>query len=247
MTAWLLLLLAPQDEVPRDRRDDYRPPGYIYAKPPNPWGASGWELGDFRIRPVGVFVHGLVAGGDDLRMDVPVAFASRSDGVNPPLNVRYDYDKQSFDVSGAGISLDLDGLRFGFDWFTGDFEAEGVLTVDDGVNPLRTTRTGVEGEAVGFRFSASWPGIRHRSEFMEASIGPAVGVGWLHEEIDGVSGSPLAINDETDQLLVTYGARVSLRAFWGRASAALEGELHWIAGDSEGVGGVVTLGLGWAF
>ncbi len=244
--ALLALLSVPQAE-PQDRGDDYRAPGYVYAQLPNPWGRSGWEFGAFKIRPVGGFVQAGLFGGSDLDLDVPLAINISSDGVNPPLRTQFEYDRMSFLAAGIGGSADLDGLRLSLFLFSGDFEAEGSLTVDDSTGPLQRSAQDVEGDMHGLRVGAFWPAIRYRSQMVEGSLGPALGVGWIHTEIDDVPGSPLTLKDVTDQLIVTLGPRFSLRGLWGRVSASLEAEYAVVSGDARGAVYEATLGLGLAF
>lgn len=246
VAAALLALLFPQAE-PQDRGDDYRAPGYVYAQLPNPWGRSGWEVGGFAVRPVGFFLQAGVFGGSDLDLHVPLAINISSDGVNPPLRTQFEYDRMSFLAAGVGGSADLDGLRLSLFLFSGDFEADGSLTVDDSVGPVQRSRQDVEGDMNGFRVSGFWPAIRYRSQVFEGSLGPALGVGWIHTEIDNVPGSPLTLEDVTDQVIVTLGPKLSLRGLWGRVSASLEAEYSVVTGDARGAVFEATLGLGLAF
>jgi hypothetical protein len=243
--AGVLALLAAQEVAPGRPQEDYRPPGYLYADLPNPWGRSGWNVLEFPFQPRGIFVQAGVFGADDLDVDVPRAIEIRSDGVGPPLQVAFEYERMSLEGAGAGLTVDLDGIRFSLLTLFGDFEARGTLRVNDSMGPETQSRQTLEGDYHGFRLIAYWPAfLRYRTVGFEGSLGPSVGVAWAHTKVERIPGSPLPYGDVTDQLHVSAGLRLSFRATWGRLALGIEGEYAAIGGDAVGAGFEASVGFG---
>jgi hypothetical protein len=216
-----------------------------------PGDPPAWDQGfEFAVNaPVwrGFSLFGGIFSGSGIDMDAPVAINARSNIVDPPLQVKFRYEEQDFDSSGLGVTMDFDLVRLSAFFFSGEFDAEGVLSVNDGVSPTSSSPVEVNGDFQGFKIGLTWLAIRYRGSGVEAALGPDLAVGWMQHEIDSVPGSPLPLEDTVDELSGSFGPRISFRVFIGSMGISLEAAVPYLFGRSEGFAQEGTVGIGFRF
>lgn len=222
------------------------PPAPAPAPELPPWGKEGFGLTTNSPVWRGAFFSIGVFSGSDLEMNAPLAVETRSDGVNPVQRVEFEYDEMEFEAVSLSVAFDFDVFRLSASFFTGDFEATGELRFTDGLNPAASTSTELDGDFFGVRVGGYWPALRYRGGVFEASIGPELSVGWFHSEAD-VTGSPLPYDDTLDQLIGTFGPRLSVRVFIGRFALSAEATGSLLFGHSRGFVEELTFGIGYKF
>ncbi len=188
-------------------------------------------------------------GGTGLRMDVSDPTEIRNDGITPEFRASLELDEKDVDALSAGFVVDFELFRLSLDFFYGDWEGEGDLTVSDGINPTTVTRVEVEGETWGLHVGLLWPALHGRLGGLEGFLGPQLSVGWQHETIDRIPQAPLPVHDdEINELVGRAGLRLGLRMHLGeQAWFSLEAEGGLQGGSSKGFVHDVTAGFGIAF
>lgn len=211
--------------------------------PEGPWGAE--EFGFTWRNPVwrGLIVTAGPYGGASLNSSLPKGLGVFSDGVNPPVFESLEWKDQSFRTTSVTLAADLDMIRLSVSLFRGDFDADAVLTWDNGVtqasNPVE-----IEGAAYGFRVGVYWPTLRYRSELLEVSVGPIATVGWLHEETHDIPGATLFSSDAVDVLTGSLGPMGSLRLMVSNVEFELNAECSFMTGSVRGWTKALTVGIG---
>lgn len=222
----------------RHRVQEKEPP-----PPEGPWGAE--EFGFTWRNPVwrGLIVTAGPYGGASLNSSLPKGLGVFSDGVNPPVFESLEWKDQSFRTTSVTLAADLDMIRLSVSLFKGDFDADAVLTWDNGVtqasNPVE-----IEGTAYGFRVGGYWPTLRYRGELLEVSVGPIATVGWLHEETHEIPGATLFSSDAVDVLTGSLGPKGSLRLMVGNVAFELNAECSYMTGSVRGWTKEFTAGIG---
>jgi hypothetical protein len=219
-------------------------------EPPPPEGAWGpEEFGLTWNAPVwrGVIVSAGSYAGGSIGLSAPRGLAAQSDGINPPIFEHLDYHGESFRTLSGGLTADLDVARLSATWFDGSFDARATLTYDDGVQPPQSRDVDLHGNAYGFRIGAYWPALRYRDALLEASVGPAVTVGWMHQEVSHIPGAALLTRDTMDMLTGSFGPKASLRAFVGNFALEVNAEYSFLAGAARGWTKEFTAGIGFKF
>src|SRR5258706_8117305 len=184
--AWAKTPPPPDTKPARERHRvaEHQPP-----PPEGPWGPD--EAGLTWHNPVWRGVFGSVGtyDGNSIGFDVPRGVEARSDGISPPYFEKLDYHSGSFRTISGGLTADVDMLRFSLVWYDGTFDAKAVLFKDDGFQPPQPTDVDLHGKVHGFRVGTYWPALRYRETLtdlgpaafgIEAALGPAVSVGWMH-------------------------------------------------------------------
>jgi hypothetical protein len=234
---------APPDTKPareRHRIQEKEPP-----PPEGPWGPE--EVGLTWHNPVWRGLVGTVGSysGASLGMNVPEALAASSDGVNPPVFESLHYHEERFRTISGGLSADLDMFRLSLIWFQGTFDARATFTRDNGVQQ-QNQEIDVHGNAHGFRVGGYWPAFRYRDTLLEASVGPAVSVGWLHQETDSIPGAVLG-RDTIDVLTGSIGPKASLRILWNRLEIEVNADYSFLTGSVRGWTKEFSAGVGYKF
>ena len=194
----------------------------------------------------GVTLRGsLLSGEADL--DVPDGLDTESRGFSPPLVVRLQYDEKEISAFGAGVKLDFNTFQLSFDYYEGDWDGEGVLRVEDGVDPAVVTPVSLDGDFTGLKFAVYWPGARYRGRDFEMTLGIEGGAGWHHQELDPVPQSPLPLDDEVDELVGTIGPRLAVRVYAGQMEFSAEAAVLYLFGSSRGLSDEISLGIGIRF
>jgi hypothetical protein len=233
----------PPDTKPareRHRIQEKEPP-----PPEGPWGSE--DFGFIWRNPVfrGVFADYQSFSGNDITMNVPHGVQGVSDGVGASLIQELKWKDESFRTIGGRLLVDLDMIRLSTSYFTGSFDAHSIFTVEDTINGTSSSDALIHGKAYGFHVDAYWPMLRYRDLSLDASIGPAVGVGWLHEELTSINLTPpIPLQDSKDILTGTLGAQVSLRYYFDRYSLEGDAEYAFMTGGARGWTRAFTLGFG---
>ena len=235
----------PPDTKPareRHRLLDKEPP-----PPSGPWGPE--EFGFTWHNPVwrGAFLHAGSYAASRLRMDVPRGTAARSDGVNPPVVERLEYDEESFRSVTIGATADLDILRFSLSWYDGTFNARASLSLEDGFQPPQSRDVDLHGDVHGFRVGIHWPTFRYRDTLVEGSLGLIATTGWMHQEVQTIPGATLLRRDTVDLLTGSFGPKLSLRALIGKFALEADAEYSFLTGGARGWVRELTLGVGYKF
>jgi hypothetical protein len=217
------------------------------APPPTygPWGPE--EVGFTWNTPAwrGLFFEvGHYAGGS-IDLKVPLALATFSDGLNPPIFEQLQYHSESFQATSFGGTADFDMFRLSAAWFDGGFRASATLSYDDGLHPPTSRELSLEGNLYGFRAGIHWPGLRYRDSLFEASAGLIATVGWMHQEtfIPGV----YLKRDAVDILTGSIGPKGSLRLYLGRFALDANAEYSFTTGAARGWVREFTVGIGYSF
>jgi hypothetical protein len=241
---WAQTAPPPDTKPARERhrlQDREAPP------PEGPWGPE--EAGLTWRNPVwrGAVAAVSTYAGSSLNTDLPRALAASSDGVNPPIFESVQYHGESFRTVSATVAADLDMFRLSFTWFDGTWDAHATFTRDDGVLPPESRDLDLDGDLFGFRFGAYWPAFRYRDFLVEASVGPAVSVGWMHQETEEIPGAALK-RDTIDILTGSLGPKVSFRLFpGGKWAVELDAEYSYLAGSVRGWTREFSAGVGYKF
>src|SRR5258706_5871818 len=189
------------------------------APPPEgAWGPE--EFGLTWHNPVwrGLFVSAGTYAGGSLELNVPRGIAVQSDGINPPIIEHLDYHQRSIQARSIGLAADFDTFRLSAEWFDGTFDARATLHYEDGFTPVSPLDVSLHGSLYGFRVGAYWPALRYRNSSresllgMEATLGLAATVGWMHEEVAHVPGALLLTRDTVDMITGSIGPKATLRA-----------------------------------
>lgn len=220
----------PPDTKPareRHRIQEKEPP-----PPEGPWGSE--EFGLTWRNPVwrGLTFDVGTYGGASLTLDLPHGLAASSDGVNPPVFEKLDWKSENFRSTSITIGADLDMFRLSASYFHGTFDAHGVFINDNGVSHIETP-VDFDGPAYGFRVAGYWPALRYRDTLFEASVGPAVAIGWLHEETH-VPGGILLTQDAQDVLTGSLGPKASARMLFGNLEIEVNAEYSFMTGGVRG-------------
>lgn len=236
---------APSQPIPdtrpareRHRIQDKEPP-----QPEGPWGAE--ELSFTWRTPVwrGLLVTAGIYGGSSLNCSLPKGLGSFSDGINPPVFESLEWKEQSFRTTSVTLAADLDVIRLSASFFRGDFDADAILTRDNGITQV-STPVEVDGDAYGFRVGVYWPTLRYRGERLEVSVGPIATVGWLHEETHDIPGATLFGSDAVDVLTGSVGPQTSLRLLVGKVEFELNAQYSYLTGSVRGWTKEFTVGIG---
>lgn len=181
------------------------------------------------------------------RTTVPDGIATQSNGFNPPLVVRLEYEEKDVEAFGGGLRIDFNLFQLSVDYYEGDWDGEADLVVDDGLSPAVRTPVDVEGDFQALKFAAYWPGLRMRSRDVEVCLGVEFGLGWFHEDLDPVPQAPLPIEDSINELIGTIGPRLTVRIFAGPVEFTAEAAALWVYGDSLGLAEEISAGVGLRF
>ena len=240
--AWAQTQDPPDTKPARERHriQEKAPP-----PPEGPWGPE--EVGLTWNNPVWRGLVGSVGSysGASLTMSVPEGLAALSDGVNPPVFETLVYHGENFRTISGGLTADLDMFRLSLTWFDGTFDAHATYTRNDGVQP-QSQDLDVHGNVYGFRLGAYWPAFRYRDSLMEASIGPATSVGWLHQETIRIPGVALT-RDTMDVLTGSFGPKASFRLVPGRMEIEVNAEYSFLTGAVRGWTKEFSVGVGYKF
>jgi len=224
----------------RHRIQEKEPP-----PPEGPWGDE--DVGFTWRNPVfrGVFADFESTWANSIAMNVPRGIQGESDGVSATLTQELKWKDESFRTIGGRLLVDLDMIRLSTTYFTGTFDALSTFTVADSLRGTTVSDASLHGNAYGFRIAAYWPMLRYRDMSLDASIGPAVSVGWLHEQVTSINlVPPIPLQDAKDILTGEIGARASLRYFWDRYSLEAEGEYDFMSGGARGYTRTLAVGIG---
>ncbi len=181
------------------------------------------------------------------RLDVPDGIETRSNGFNPPLVERLEYDKMDFEAVGGGLVVDLDVFQLSADFFEGTWKGEGSLGVDDGISPATRTPLDVEGDFRALKVGLYWPTVRMVGDAFEFSLGADLKAVGFQMILDPVTSGPLPLEDRVDQLVGFAGPRAAFRFLAGRVEFSLEGAYSWVFGSSRGTAQEVSAGVGVRF
>ena len=217
------------------------------APPEGPWGPE--QLGFTWHAPIwrGAVAAAATYGGTSLSMSVPHALDARSDGVNPPIFETVDYHGESFRTVGGILAADLDVFRLSLAWFDGTFDAHATFTREDGATPPQSRDIDLHGNVHGFRLGGYWPAFRYRDMVVEASVGPAVSVGWMHQETTRIPGAFLT-RDTIDVLTGSFGPKVSFRLFpIGKLEIEVDAQYSYLTGAIRGWTKEFSAGVGYKF
>jgi hypothetical protein len=234
---------APPDTKPareRHRIQEKEPP-----PPEGPWGDE--DFGFTWRNPVyrGVFADYESSSATGITLNVPRGIQGETNGVTDSLTQTLRWRDESFRAIGGRLLFDLDMLRLSTSYFTGTFDAHTTFTVVDTINGTTVSEPSIHGNAYGFHVDAYWPMLRYRDMSLDASIGPTVSVGWLHEELKSIDlMPPMPIQDAKDILTGTLGAEVSLRYYWDRYSLEADAEYSFMTGGARGWTRNFMLGFG---
>jgi len=231
----------PPDTKPareRHRIQEKEPP-----PPEGPWGAE--EFGLTWRNPVwrGVVFDVGSYGGGSLSLSVPRALAATSDGVNPPVFEEFEWKHEDFQTTSFSLAADLDMLRLSVSYFTGTFHAQGQFTRDNGVT-VDQGLVDIHGPAYGFRVGAYWPALRYRDTLFEASVGPTVSVGWLHEQTEHIPEGVLVTQAAIDVLTGHFGPKASGRLLLGSVELEVNAEYSFMTGAVRGWTKEFSAGIG---
>jgi hypothetical protein len=234
---------APPDTKPareRHRLQEKEPP-----PPEGPWGPE--EVGLTWHNPIWRGLVGTVGSysGASLTMSVPEGLAATSDGVNPPVFETLQYHDEHFRAISGGLTADLDMFRLSLTWFQGTYDAHATYTRDDGVS-RQSQDLDLHGNVHGFRLGGYWPAFRYRDTLLEASFGPAVSVGWLHQETDSIPGVALR-RDTIDVLTGSFGPKASVRLLFGRMEVEVDADYSFLTGSVRGWTKEFSAGVGYKF
>jgi hypothetical protein len=230
----------PPDTKPareRHRIQEKEPP-----PPEGPWGPE--EVGLTWHTPVWRGLVGTVGNysGSSMSMNVPNGLEASSDGINPPVFERLHYHGEHFNSTSGGLTADLDMFRLSAVWFDGTFDAHATFSRDNGV-AVQSRDLDVNGKAFGFRIGAYWPAFRYRDLLFDASVGPALTVGWLHQETMDIPGAILT-RDTLDVLTGSLGPKASLRVMFGRFLVEVDAEYSYTTGGVHGWTKELSAGVG---
>jgi hypothetical protein len=233
----------PPDTKPA--RERHRIQEKLPPPPEGPWGDEDfgftWRNPVFR----GVFADYETTTANSLTMNVPRGIEGETDGGTASLTQQLKWREESFRTIGGRLLVDLDMIRLSTTYFTGTFDAHTTFTVVDSVNGTTVSEPSIHGNAYGFHFDAYWPMLRYRDVSLDASIGPTVGVGWLHEEIKSIDLiPPIPVRDAKDILTGTLGAQVSLRYYFDRFSLEGDAEYGFMTGGARGWTRTLMVGIG---
>jgi hypothetical protein len=239
----------PQQPVPPPDTKASRERHRIQEKePPPPEGPWGDEDFGFTWRnPVfrGVFADYEATWANSMNMNVPRGIQGETDGISASVVETLRWKEESFRTIGGRLLVDLDMLRLSATYFNGTFDARSTFTVVDTLNGTTVSDADIHGKAYGFHFNAYWPMLRYRDFSLDASIGPATSVGWLHEEVTSINLTPpIPVQDAKDILTGTIGARASLRYYVDRYSLEAEAEYDFMTGGARGWTRTLTAGIG---
>lgn len=242
--AWVLSLfllmgvaLRAQDET----RELQEP--LVEPEIPPPPNRDGLE---FNLNPpqwLGIAMRGNVMSGEG-RLDVPNGFVAQSNGITQPLTSEIEYFDKQFEAVGVGLVSDYDLFRLSFDFYVGEWDGDARLTVDDRLVPPKVTDLEVEGDFYAFRFTGTWPLLRARTGGFEASLGPALSVGWHRSKLESPMESPVVISDEITELIGTIGPRLSIRLKTGGLEVSAEAETSYLFSSTRGTFTEASVGFG---
>lgn len=226
----------------RHRKAMQEPP-----KDDGPWGPE--EAGLTWQNPVwrGAFLDVESYSAMNLDLHTPRGSVGQSDGVGTSFVETLDWKAEQFRTIGGRLMFDLDMMRLSATYLTGSFEGTAILNSTDPTRPLTNLPVALHGSVSGMRFGAYWPAFRYRDAVLEASLGPNLTVGWLHEEVSSVPQASLPFRDAKDILTGTLGPEVSIRAMFGRYSFELDGEYSFITGSARGWTRALLAGIGYHF
>jgi hypothetical protein len=212
----------------RHRIEEKEPP-----PPEGPWGPD--EFGLTWKTPVwrGLTVDVGTYGGASLNLDLPRGLAASSDGVNPPIFEKLEWNSEHFRSTSITLGADLDMMRLSVAYYHGTFDAEGTFINDNGVTQIHTP-VEISGPAYGLRFTAYWPALRYRDSLFDVSVGPILSLGWLHEETHGIPGGVLLTADAQDVLTGSLGPKASGRVIFGRYEVEVNAEYSFMTGGVRG-------------
>jgi hypothetical protein len=241
--AWAQTQPPPDTKPARERHriQEKEPP-----PPEGPWGPE--EVGLTWHNPVWRGLVGTVGSysGASLSMNVPEGLAALSDGVNPPVFESLTYHDERFHTTSGGITADLDMFRLSLIYFDGSFDAHATFTRDNGVQP-QSQDIDVHGNLHGFRVGAYWPAFRYRDTLLEASVGPAVSVGWIHQETSPRLPGEVLTRDTIDVLTGTFGPKASVRLLLGRFEFEANADYSFLTGALRGWTKEFSAGIGYKF
>jgi len=206
----------------------------------------------FRLNARSPYMKGMSVHVRDLRTSrldahLPSAEELRSDGMNPVFRTRLEVSEVEFDAPAVALAFDLDLFRFSANFFRGEWEGEGALTVDDGIRPPVTQPVDLEGDVWGLKFALEWPLVQYRSGGFGASIGPEFGVYWVHEELERIPESPLQFNEDFDQMVGSLGPKLRFAIGVGRFEVLAEGLAAYLFDQLEGWSFEASVGVGLRF
>ena len=204
----------------------------------------------FNTGPViykGVELHGGWMEGRGLELNIHDTVTAVSQGMLPPYTVTLQWDEMDIEATQAGATIDLNLFRITVDGMKGRWQGDGLLVVNDGINPATASPITMHGDFWGARAALFWPALRYRQGPFEACLGPEFGVSWFYEGLHGVSRSPLALRDKQDEMVGSLGPKFSIRLFLEGFDLSVDAELPYLSGGVRGWSRQANVGIGVRF
>jgi hypothetical protein len=235
-----LATLAQQTEPPPQPRIDR----------PRPMHHEAREDSFFNLGPVlwkGVELHGGWMEGRGLEVNLHDRVVAESQGFLPPYTVTLKYEEMDIEATEAGFTIDANLFRVSVDGLKGRWQGDGLLLVNNGVNPTTTTPVALHGDFWGARAGIYWPALRLRQGPFEACLGPEFTVAWFYEGLHGVPLSPLGIKDKNDEFIGGLGPKLSVRYLFSGVDLSVDAEMPYLFGPLRGWSRQATAGIGIRF
>jgi hypothetical protein len=204
----------------------------------------------FNTGPViykGVELHGGWLEGRGLDLNIPDTLTAESQGALQPFVVRLQWNEMDIEATEAGATIDLNFFRISVDGLKGRWQGEGLLLVNDGVNPSTASPITMHGDFWGARVGLYWPALRYRQGPFEACVGPEFTVAWFYEGLHGVPQSPLTLHAKQDEMVGSLGPKVSVRLLLEGFDLSLDAELPYLSGGVRGWSRQANAGIGVRF
>lgn len=245
--AFWALLGVPAWALQQERIPESEPERFPLRRPRPERPEEGFFLNFIpaTFRGGSIFGGGLATGR--LRMDIPFALEVESDGVRPPLESRLEFTRMEFDAPAVGIAFDFDLVRVTGLFYRGRWEGEGVLTESDGVHPPVSRSVDLEGDVTGLRAAVEWPLVRYVAEGFEASLGPELGLLWVHQELEPIAGAARQFGEDPNSMVGSLGPRLRVKAVLGRLELFAEGQAAYWFDSLRGRAVEAAVGIGWRY
>ena len=171
-----------------------------------------------------------------------------SDGLNPDRFSRLVFKKtESLDAATVGVRFDFNLFRLAVDAFLGDWEGEGTLSYGQSGSPTTTVPVDLKGDAWGAYFTFEYPALRYHTPTFEGSLGPVLGVNWVHQEVEDIAASPIPFDGHVNALVGSLGLRLNLAVRFDRLEISAEVEPGLAFGQLQGSELRAALGIGLRF
>jgi hypothetical protein len=209
---------------------------------------DGFSLNRGPVRFRNVEVRAGILQISDADLSVGDLHEIESDGLNPDRFARLVLKTtESLDAVSFGVRFDFNLFRLAVDGFLGDWEGDGTLSYGQIGGPTTTVPVDLEGDAWGCYFTFEYPALRYRTPTFEGTLGPVLGVNWVHQEVEDVPASPIAFDGEVDALVGSLGLRLDLAVRFDRWEISGEVEPGFAFGQLQGMELRAALGVGLRF